>query len=367
MKRIEDFSVNDTFAIKGIAIMLMYIHHNFLSPARWGKCIVDFWPLTEKITINIAVFCKICVSLFVFLTAYGLTIKYKELIQEKKFSMERLNFAFVFNRLYKLELNFWFVFVLVQIYSVIMGMGRFTYIYGSGGKAVFKSFIDGLGLAYLFKMPSFNATWWYMSLAIIIVLSFPVLFFCYKHIGGIIIILSWILPIALKLPIKGDDFYRYLPCIFMGIWLADNNYIFSRCGKWCTVRGMRKALFGCLGIIIIVMMAFLSTYSRKILGDFSVPVFNAILAPMLVIWAFCVIKEECLWQGLSFLGRHSMNMFMTHTFLRAYWYHDFIYGFKYAWLDTLVLLVITLALSIIIEGVKNISGYNRLVNRKIFS
>ena len=362
------FSVNDTFAIKGIAIILMYIHHNFLSPARWGKCIVDFWPLTEKATINIAVFCKICVSLFVFLTAYGLTIKYKELIQEKKLTTEKLNFDFVFNRLYKLELNFWFIFAFVQIYSVVMGMGRFGYIYGTGGKAVFKSVVDGFGLAYLFKMPSFNATWWYMSLAIVIILAFPVLYFCYKHTGGIIIIiLSWILPIALKLSIKGDDFYRYLPCIFMGIWLADNNYIVEKYNEWFTVKEMRKELFGCLGAIVIVLIAYLASYSRNLLGDISVPAFNAILAPMIVIWAFSFIKGSCLWNGLEFLGRHSMNMFMTHTFLRAYWYHDFIYSFKYAWLDTLVLLIITLLLSIIIEGVKKLSGYNRLIERKIFS
>ena len=363
----SSFSIQDSFAIKGIAILMMYIHHNFLSPARWGKSFVDFWPLTEKATINTAVFCKICVSLFVFLTAYGLTIKYKELIQEKQLSIEQLNFSFVFNRLYKLELNFCFIFVFVQIYSLVMGMGRFTYIYGTGGKAFFKSVVDGFGLAYLFKMPSFNATWWYMSLAIIIVLAFPVLYFCYSHIGGTIIILSWILPIALKLPIKGDDFYRYLPCIFMGIWMADNNYIVAKYNEWFTEKGMRKELFVCLGAIIVVLVAFISTYSRKVLGDFSVPAFNAILAPMIVIWAFSVIKGAALWRGLEFLGRHSMNMFMTHTFLRAYWYHDFIYGFKYAWLDTLVLLVITLLLSVLIEGVKNLSGYNRLVNRKLFS
>lgn len=47
----SSFSVQDTFAVKGIAILMMYIHHNFLSPARWGKCFVDFWPLTEKLTV----------------------------------------------------------------------------------------------------------------------------------------------------------------------------------------------------------------------------------------------------------------------------------------------------------------------------
>lgn len=364
----KDFSVNDTFAIKGIAILMMYVHHNFYTPIRWGKCAVDFWPLTEKMTINIAIFFKICVSLFVLLSAYGLTIKYKELLQEKVVNEASLYFSFIFKRLYKLALNFWFIFALALTYSAVMGLGHYTKVYGTGGGALFKCVIDGLGLAFLFKTPTFNATWWYISLAILIILVFPVLFLCYKHIGGTVIILSWLLPIALNLlPVKGDDFYRYLPCLFMGIWLADNNIIIIWTEKWSELKHSRRILFSGLGFIAIVLLAALSLYSRRFIGNYSVPAFNALLSPMIVLWAFFVLKDLYLWKWLFLLGKHSMNMFMTHTFLRAYWYHDFIYGFKYAWLDTLVLLVITLLLSVLIEGVKSLSGYNRLANRKLFS
>ena len=129
----SSFSVQDTFAVKGIAILMMYIHHNFLSPARWGKSFVDFWPLTEKFTVNIAVFFKICVSLFVFLSAYGLTIKYKEYINRNNKTTNSLNLSFIASRLYKLELNFWFIFALALLYSAVMGFGHFAKTYGSGG------------------------------------------------------------------------------------------------------------------------------------------------------------------------------------------------------------------------------------------
>ena len=363
----SSFSVQDTFAVKGIAILMMYIHHNFLSPARWGKSFVDFWPLTEKLTVNVAVFFKICVSLFVFLSAYGLTIKYKEWINRNNKTANSLNFFFVANRLYKLELNFWFIFVLALLYSNVMGFGHFAKTYGSGGGAYLKCIIDGLGLAYLFKMPSFNATWWYMSLAVLIIILFPVLFFCYKHIGCIIVVVSWLLPIAMNLPVKGDDFYRYLPCMFIGIWMADSSLlslIYNKL-KEMSVRKRYMLLSG--SFVVIVLMAIFSMYCRKYLGNYSVPLFNAILAVLIVVWVYSALNNNDLWTVLAFLGKHSMNMFMTHTFLRAYWYHDFIYSFKYAWLDTLVLLVITLLLSIVIEKVKDISGYNRIVNRKLFS
>ena len=62
-----------------------------------------------------------------------------------------------------------------------------------------------------------------------------------------------------------------------------------------------------------------------------------------------------------------MNMFLTHTMIRGYWYHDFTYSFNSAWLDTLVLLVITVIVSIVIENVKRMCGYNRLIEKKWFA
>ena len=48
------FSKNDTLKIKGIAILMMYIHHFYLSADRYGKYAVDFFPLTETIAVYIA-------------------------------------------------------------------------------------------------------------------------------------------------------------------------------------------------------------------------------------------------------------------------------------------------------------------------
>ena len=44
----------------------------------------------------------------------------------------------------------------------------------------------------------------------------------------------------------------------------------------------------------------------------------------------------------QYLGKHSMNIFMIHTFIFAYFYRDFIYSFKYPILIFLVLLVFSL-------------------------
>lgn len=62
---------------------------------------------------------------------------------------------------------------------------------------------------------------------------------------------------------------------------------------------------------------------------------------------------------LCSLGKHSMFMWMVHTYIALYLFHDFIYGFKYPIIIFLVLVIISYVLAIIFELVND-----RVVNRK---
>ena len=63
-------------------------------------------------------------------------------------------------------------------------------------------------------------------------------------------------------------------------------------------------------------------------------------------------------QILLFLGKHSMNIFLIHTFIRKY---SFVYVSGYFLTNTLTLLLASLAVSIALEWLKKVSGYNRLI------
>ena len=63
--------------------------------------------------------------------------------------------------------------------------------------------------------------------------------------------------------------------------------------------------------------------------------------------------------ALAFAGKHSMNMYLTHTFIFAYFLHDFIYWFKYPILIFAVLFSISLLLSMTIEFLKEKIGFYR--------
>lgn len=68
---------------------------------------------------------------------------------------------------------------------------------------------------------------------------------------------------------------------------------------------------------------------------------------------------------LKYLGKHSMNIYMLHTFIFAYFFKDFIYGFIYPPLIFMALLSSSLALSILIEYAKHKCGIYILQNKLI--
>lgn len=65
---------------------------------------------------------------------------------------------------------------------------------------------------------------------------------------------------------------------------------------------------------------------------------------------------------LNVLGRHSMNIFLIHNFIRVVWYYDFTYSFQYAGLIVSVLMGISLLVSVCIEWIKKFVHFNQAVD-----
>lgn len=89
------------------------------------------------------------------------------------------------------------------------------------------------------------------------------------------------------------------------------------------------------------------------------------IIPIFVVY-YCydfIIDIKGIRKMLIYLGKHSMNIFLTHTFIRYYYLSDFIYSFKHFILINLVLLILSLILSILIEYLKKIIGYEVLIKK----
>lgn len=77
-----------------------------------------------------------------------------------------------------------------------------------------------LGLSYALGTPTYNATWWYMSLAIVLIAVVPVFIRAFDKFGYSILILAFLLPRLILPGIEDSElpaFVRYLPTIVLGI------------------------------------------------------------------------------------------------------------------------------------------------------
>jgi peptidoglycan/LPS O-acetylase OafA/YrhL len=140
-------SINDTFLIKGIAICLMLWHHLFYLNPEYGTFVFQLGLLG-----------KVCVALFLFVSAYGLTIQYGKTDDKSALAI----FQFQAKRFVKFYANYWFIFCVFVPLGVFLFGRSLQEAYGNTN--IIKSLLfDFIGIN---GFQSYNATWWFNQLII---------------------------------------------------------------------------------------------------------------------------------------------------------------------------------------------------------
>ena len=76
---------------------------------------------------------------------------------------------------------------------------------------------------------------------------------------------------------------------------------------------------------------------------------------------YCIIQiPQWASATLAFLGKHSYNIFLFHTFIYYYWFHDYIYWSKNPIMIPLTLLLVCILISMLIEWMKSKFGFLKL-------
>lgn len=118
MKEKTEFNVNNTLALKGVAIIMMMFHHLFRKESLFQGYMISFFPLNQEFVLDISTMFKICVSIFAFITGYGLALSLKKLNKEYNWESKQL-FKWIVNRIIKFLSGFWFIalisYILCQI------------------------------------------------------------------------------------------------------------------------------------------------------------------------------------------------------------------------------------------------------------
>lgn len=160
----KQLSIQDSNVLKGIAILMMLFHHLFFSSDYGFK---DIEVNGHGIMNTFALMCKVCVAMFVFVSGYGLTEKYKgkEHIDLKKF---------YWNRIVKLFVNYWFIWLIFVPLSVLWLGPSLQEQYGYSN-IISKMVLDLMGIINWFGIYNYNPTWWFYSCIIGLYLLYPLL------------------------------------------------------------------------------------------------------------------------------------------------------------------------------------------------
>ncbi len=353
------FSKTDSLCLKGIAIVMMCFHHGFREEWLFKDYTVSFAPFSMDTIMSICQIFKICVCIFAFITGYGLYLSAKDTCNDLKTSEK-----WIMSRLIKTLSAFWMIYILSFILTWIYASYP-QEIYCKNGyiRAIVYALIDFLGLANLCDTPTLLGTWWYMSAAIIFIVLIPIAIKFSNKFGYIsLIICVAALPRILKTDYPGNmSTYPFIMVVVFGMIFAHYN-LFK---KLDNVKLTDNKVFS--DIIQFMIYAFL-----VVGGGFvylKVPIetlweYNYAVYPVIVI-CFCnkfIVRIPIIRNVLAFLGKHSVNIFLVHTFIRYTFFGEFIYSFKHFVLITVVLLLISLGISIVVEALKKLIRYNKLIS-----
>lgn len=338
-------------AMKGIAILMMLMHHMYLSRDRFEGFQVSFAPFAEQTILYLSSTSKICVAIYALISGYGLYLSYKK--------SHDTSCRWTAKRLIKTMSGFWIIWIIAAIiFQVMFGyVQRVYFTDGNWIKSLAEMGLDFLGLAKLFGTATMNGTWWYMSVAVIFVICVPLIM---KNEECMVLILAMlaIIPRMLSLQVMGKtEIYAFLPTFLMGMCVAK----YGLYDRWFQIwnHGMKKVVKFLLELVVLYAL-------YKAYGNLPGSIYSEIrwgIFPVIVI-AFCsefITVIPGIRQVFTFIGKHSMNIFLVHTFLRQYFWKEFIYSFGNFAVNVTVLFLISLLISIVLEWLKKITGYNRAV------
>lgn len=330
--------------IKCVAIMLMLFHHLFMyaaepdfPPLVYGPILRNQWLLASAGQLS-----KLCVTLFVFVTAYGTARSYgADNMENCGRLMEKSA-----RRLARLLVNFQFVYIIAFILCPLGGKSWLTLYSPSPLENLAFAFFDFMGLSYILQTPSYNSAWWYMSFAITLVLLLPWLIKLCRRMGAYVL-----LPGLLLVRWLDVEFVlaRYMLITLLGIVLAEYGVLERIKDFYLQSPIFRKAgvLLLCLGITGAVSVLWLRA------GDNLLDIYEAMLClPVVLLVLLIPGRIPYLRDATEFVGRHSMNMFFIHAFIYQNWFYDFTYSLKYPVLIYMFLFASSLAASVLIEQLK---------------
>lgn len=310
----------------------MLFHHLFYSMDRVSANGVDISMISLATLSQIATGARVCVWIFAFLSAYGLTVQYKEMVDHEGRAIK------VFVKRYWLRLMRPYCFV--WFLSYFLSFFFFRNPVELYQKNIVYMALDFLGLADFFKTPTMLGAWWYICFAQIVILLIPVIAEAGKKLGIILMPLAFVLiqylPDGISSP-YGGRYKSYFIVVVLGSLCAEYD-IFQYFVSKSNHRGVRTGE-ACTYIIGILLLLYVNEKYLKSNETMVGTVAVSFAVFFMCVWCQKYFTFSILNRIFSTLGKHSGTMYLIHSFSYTYyakyvyWSHNVIV----IWLELLVI------------------------------
>lgn len=352
------FTKKDTDFCKGIAIILMLFHHLFNDYEEYAGFTVSYAPFQGAYLTHLAMAARVCVAIFVFLSGYGITATYRKKFGERIPDKKELQ-SFVSQRYLKLMMGYWFVFILTLL---CQPLGRtVTEAYGGELKAGAIYFlIDFMGLSNLFSTPTLNPTWWYMSLAMAIIVFMPFVLQLMQRFGAVLVMITSVTGLFVLQ--RMNPLTVYIFPMMLGAVCYECAFFEKINALWSEKKYGRFMKFFLEMALLLLTFKYKTDYNYGGILDGLM----ALEIALLVHGFFVHIPG--ITRIMQYLGKHSANMFLTHNQIYSFYFLGFFYSLKHWAVITVALILVSLFTSIVIEEIKRILRQVslRLEHRKCF-
>ncbi|MFA0062718.1 acyltransferase family protein [Vibrio breoganii] len=317
-------SKKDSDFIKGIAIILMLIHHFFAFPDRYPEgFIFSSDTITGKLVFEIALFGKICVPLFLFLSGYAYA-----LIGEK-------DYGYYLSKIFRITRTYWLIFIVFIPLGFLFAPERYQF--------TLSEFISNL----FYLSHSYNYEWWFLQPYILIVFIIPL----YQKIRVNLFVVSIVFIISSVVFRRLDIDTPLISLVSLFYWLGvfSIGYSFNRVKlNVLTTSDFDKFLV--IGISAF-LLAMCLLFSRETF-------YNHILVVLMPAFVYLCLKmkkalNKFTIQTVEEIGKLSIYIWLSHTFLCYYIFKDYFYNIDNYYIAFVSFFMASLFCSLMIRKLEN--------------
>ncbi len=345
-----EFTKEKTNIAKGVAICLMFIHHLYPFSSRIlnGNYVIPLIPSID-LESRIGFFGNICVSMFVFLSGYGMFLGY--------FRSDSSPLQYSLKKLKDFYVTYWTYFLVF----IPIGFIFFKEVtLWDSNEIRYRSEWWFLIEGFIGWSRRYNEEWWFVRMFIILLLILCPLYFGLAKRNSVLLftlacalfLFSWFFNI------KEGEVYGFM------IWQISfaTGIIFAKSKIFSSV--FIQNLDRTQGFIFFLPI-FICFVVRHRIFSFYNPKLDFLLVPIFIYSVIRVVDLLNLSNVFKYLGKYSFPMWLVHSFFCYYYFQDFIYFPRWSPFIFILLTITSLLTAVLIERLRDYAGkhYAHLNNK----